>query len=182
MSEIILTEIVTPATPAANKVKVYVKAGGKLFILDDLGVESELLTTTALMDDCHEWLFSGAVMADAEIDGFRIMERAGTIQGVVMSLGDRGETGDNIIDIHKHVPAKPITVQRNNVAGAPIYTTQANRPTLAGLDGSTADNAIIQATDPDALTFLAGDFFSVDVDQIQTDASDLVVQLYVRYD
>lgn len=42
MSLIVLEEQATPATPAANQVKVYPKAGGSLFILDDLGSETDL--------------------------------------------------------------------------------------------------------------------------------------------
>jgi len=42
MSQIILEEQATPATPDANKVKVYAKAGGGLYTLDDAGAETDL--------------------------------------------------------------------------------------------------------------------------------------------
>jgi hypothetical protein len=40
MSLIILEEQATPATPDTNQVKIYPKAGGGLYILNDLGVET----------------------------------------------------------------------------------------------------------------------------------------------
>lgn len=42
MSRMILEEQVTPATPAADKIALYPKAGGKVYKIDDLGVERQL--------------------------------------------------------------------------------------------------------------------------------------------
>jgi len=46
MSKIVLEEQTTPATPAANMVNVYPKAGGGLFLINDLGEEVNLASGT----------------------------------------------------------------------------------------------------------------------------------------
>lgn len=40
MSLIVLEEQTTPSTPGTDQVKIYPKAGGGLYILNDLGVET----------------------------------------------------------------------------------------------------------------------------------------------
>ncbi len=128
-----------------------------------------------------EWVLNGSVSTGTEQDGLRVMDRPGSIGTIIVSAGDRGNTGTNLFDVNKHVPAKPITTQRNATAGVTIYTTQANRPDLDGLSASATDNAIKQAVAPNVTSFLAGDFFSMDVDTAFAQLSDVVVQMTVTY-
>ncbi len=44
MSKIILEEQISPSAPATNKVAFYSKAGGGLYKMNDLGLETEVVT------------------------------------------------------------------------------------------------------------------------------------------
>jgi len=68
-----------------------------------------------------------------------------------------GSASDTIIDVNKN--------------GTTIFTTQANRPTLAY---NEANGWAISGT-PDVTTFVAGDVITIDIDQIATGAADLSV-------
>lgn len=163
---------VATATPAANAIP---KAGAGSEL--DVGWIPE-----AAKEEIFEWELNGTLpISQAGVDGGRIARRAGTIIGVTMFLSDRGGSGSTIADIHKHVPTKPITTQRNATAGVTIYTTQGDRPTLAG---GASENAVIEAAIPQVTSFLAGDFFTMDIDQRATVgfSMGLVVQLHVKYD
>lgn len=130
-----------------------------------------------------EWTLNGAIATGTAVDGARIARQAGTIVGVTMFLEDKGgATGSTIADIHRHVPTKPITTQRDGVAGVTIYTTQGDRPTLVGEAAAETENAVIEAATPAVTAFVAGDFFTMDIDAIATSApAGLVVQLHVLY-
>jgi hypothetical protein len=67
------------------------------------------------------------------------------------------------------------TVVDVNKNGVTIYTTQANRPTLAFDDADGWASSV-----PDILTFAAGDVITLDIDAIATGAEDLVVALSVK--
>lgn len=82
------------------------------------------------------------------------------IESVYAYVKTTGSASSTIIDV--------------NLNGTTIYTTQANRPTIAYNDA----NGWVTTT-PDILTFTAGDIITVDIDQIATGASDLVVVLSV---
>ena len=128
------------------------------------------------------WQLNGNVSAGTGQDGLRPMPKAGTIVAVIVSAEQRGNTGVALFDLNKHVPAKPITTQRNATAGVTMYTTQGNRPDLDGLSGSSSDNAIKEAVLPDILTFLAGDFLSMDVDNALSVLQDVTVFVLVQFD
>jgi hypothetical protein len=66
------------------------------------------------------------------------------------------------------------TVVDVNKNGVTIYTTQANRPTLAWDDANGWASSV-----PDILIFAAGDVITLDIDQVATGAEDLVVALSV---
>jgi hypothetical protein len=72
-----------------------------------------------------------------------------------------GTASSTIVDVNKN--------------GTTIYTTQANRPTLAYNDANGWASSI-----PDILTFAAGDVITLDIDAIATRAEDLVVALSVK--
>jgi hypothetical protein len=128
------------------------------------------------------WNLNGQFQVSNFDDGARIMHRDGTIVSVAVVVEQQGKDGNNIFDILKHAPTKPITTQRSNTAGTTIYTTEANRPTIAGGTNSTkTDNAIIQAAAPDVTTFSAGDFFSVSCIERAASAQVAVIIMAVRY-
>jgi hypothetical protein len=83
------------------------------------------------------------VVADTVIPSWRIY------------LKNTGTAGSTIVDINKN--------------GTTIFTTQANRPTVAYND---ADQQAINA--PDVTDFVAGDVITLDIDQSATGAADLV--------
>lgn len=124
---------------------------------------------------------NGGLAAGTGIDSSRSMPRAGVIKSVIMSLGGKGSNGDTIVDINKHIPTKPITTQRDNTAGTTIYTTQGNRPTVAGTTGQATQNATIEATLPDVIAFVEGDFFSIDIDAKTAQSSSLSVLIRCEY-
>ena len=87
-------------------------------------------------------------------------ERTRTISNVTIS-GGTAPTGSSLIaDVNKN--------------GTTIFTTQANRPTLAA--GSNYDGSSV----PDVTSLSAGDYISVDCDQIgsTTPGSDIVITVY----
>jgi hypothetical protein len=56
-----------------------------------------------------------------------------------------------------------------NIGGTTIYTTQGNRPTRT----AAASTGVVTHTAPDVTTFVADDLFTVDVDTLGADASDV---------
>lgn len=76
-----------------------------------------------------------------------------------VSVGTAPTGASLIVDINKN--------------GTTLFTTQANRPTI------TATNRLASTTAPDVTTFAAGDYITIDVDQIGSTVagSDLVVIL-----
>jgi len=90
------------------------------------------------------------------------MPHAGTIRSVTTAV-TTAPTGTTLIcDV--------------NVAGTTIFTTQANRPTIAisGFSDNSADIA--------AGTFAAGDVISVDVDQVGSSVAGANLSVLVTYD
>ena len=85
------------------------------------------------------------------------MPFAGKISYVTAALITAPVGATAIVDLHKN--------------GTTMYTTQANRPTIAA--GST----YVTATLPDVLTWAAGDILQLEVDQkgSSTDGADLSV-------
>ena len=127
------------------------------------------------------WVFSGNILTGTEIDGFRTISATGNIERVSYSLGDRGNNGNNIVDLNKGTLTAPFTNQQNAVVSTTMYTTQANRPTLAGLNGSASDNAFIDAPLPDIVAVDIGDVLSVDVDNSVALDRDMVVRVLIRF-
>lgn len=92
------------------------------------------------------------------------MPFAGTITGVTTAVGTAPTGAALIVDVNKKVGAGAATT---------IFTTQANRPTIAAAAFSaTAGTHAVR-------TFAAGDVLSIDIDQIGSSVagSDLVVAI-----
>lgn len=84
-----------------------------------------------------------------------------------------------IVDIRAHVDTAPVgasLIVDVNKNGVTLFTTQANRPTIA--DGANASTTTL----PDITAVAAGDRITVDVDQIGvgTPGSDLYVSITIK--
>ena len=93
---------------------------------------------------------NGYYRLDTEMDGAWISDTGFTITGIWLWRGDAGTSGSTILDLNKN--------------GTTMYSTQANRPTIAFND---ADNKV-DCTLPDILTVSAGDIITVDIDQVES--------------
>lgn len=104
--------------------------------------------------------FSGALTVKTGVGRYPAFV-SGTIIGVRATINTAPTGASVIVDVNKN--------------GTTMYTTQANRPTIAVSTNS------VNATLPAITTFAAGDYITVDVDQIGSTVagSDLVV--VVRY-
>lgn len=63
-----------------------------------------------------------------------------------------------------------------NVAGTTVFTTQANRPSIA-INGTSDNSGTVEAG-----TFAAGDVVSVDVDQVGSSVAGANLSVLVTYD
>lgn len=93
-----------------------------------------------------------------------VAPRAGTLVGVTAAVGDPAIGDDVIVDVNKN--------------GVTVFTTQANRPTV----GDGANNGA--AATPDVTAIAAGDWFTVDVDQVGSTfgGADLTVTLHILWE
>jgi hypothetical protein len=66
-----------------------------------------------------------------------------------------------IVDVHKN--------------GTTIYTTQANRPTIAASGFAASETA------PDVTTITTGDYLTVDIDQVGSSVTGEDLTVFVRY-
>lgn len=89
-----------------------------------------------------------------------LLPAGATIIGVVATINTAPTGAAVIVDVNKN--------------GASIFTTQANRPQIAASATKTAATAV-----PDVTVCAAGDYLSVDVDQVGSTVagSDLVVEV-----
>jgi len=110
----------------------------------------------------RDWMISGALSVATELGGVWIIPRSLTIEKAYIYCKNTGTTDSTIVDINKN--------------GTTIFTTQANRPTLAFDD---ADKKAESGT-PDVTDLVEGDIVSVDIDQIAVGAEDLSVILICR--
>lgn len=128
-----------------------------------------------------DWTLTGNVSTGAGQDGLRPMHAPGIVLEIIVTAKQKGNAGTALFDINKHVPAKPITTQANNTAGVTIYTTQPNRPDIAGDNATSTQNSVKEAVAPDVTAFLAGDFFTMDVDASNATMQDVTVSMRVQY-
>jgi hypothetical protein len=84
-----------------------------------------------------------------------------TILGVSAAVNTAPAGADLIVDV--------------NLNGTTIYSTQANRPTIEDA-GNAADE-----TTPDTTTIAAGDYLTVDVDQVGSSVAGSDLTVVVRY-
>jgi len=98
----------------------------------------------------HRWIANGPYQAGTLVDGGYISDSSFSITGVWIYRGTAGTASSTILDIHKN--------------GVTMYTTQANRPTIAWDDGDSK----VDCTLPDVVTISAGDIITMDIDQKET--------------
>jgi predicted aconitase with swiveling domain len=108
---------------------------------------------------------SVGVLTAAAGKAFAVAPYGGTIKKIAARVGTTSAGSSIIVDINKN--------------GTTIFTTQANRPTIAA-----ASVVATLAGLPEVLTFNAGDLLSVDIDQIgsSTAGSNLGVSVLVELD
>lgn len=107
--------------------------------------------TIALLSDVTvlcRWAANGPFIVDTTVDGVWVSPRARTVTAVWLYRTTPGTSGSTIVDIHKN--------------GTTIYSTQANRPTLAYTETGSK-----LATAPDVTSVAAGDVLTIDIDQIE---------------
>jgi hypothetical protein len=116
---------------------------------------------------------NGIFPIDTRVDGAWIAPAACTITRVAVDVGERGDNGggvtDTIWDIHQN--------------GVTMYTTQANRPTIAAAGGG--GEAKIVAALPDIVAIAQNDRITIDTDQVSDDPallpSDFSIIIKVVY-
>lgn len=102
----------------------------------------------------------GRLRAISGLDPFQVLE-AFSIASVELLRQHAGITGTTTVDINKN--------------GTTIFTTQANRPSVASTDGDNATDSAV----PDIVSFVASDIITLDIDAVETNAETLIVQ-FVR--
>jgi hypothetical protein len=129
------------------------------------------------------WNVNGPLATDTALDGIRLPLGEGEIIDIAVEVGQRGNNGNTIIDIHKHTIAPPFNKGdiQFAVPGTTIYTTQANRPTIPGSNPNKNDSALLRAYAPNIASFGLGDYYTIDIDQVVASVADLTVLMIVRY-
>jgi hypothetical protein len=152
-----LSEIAAPSTPSTGLVELYAKSDGLVYAKDDAG--NEYLLTHAV--EAYAWSMEGVITT--KTGALRVYcEFAGVIESVRASVSVAPTGASILVDINKN--------------GTTIYGTQGNRPTIAASGftgvGGTASGA----------TVAAGDYITVDIDQIGSTVagSNLTVVVRIR--
>jgi len=99
----------------------------------------------------------GALAVLTDVDGVYICPRTATILAAYIYCRDPGSASSTIVDV--------------NLNGNTIFTTQANRPTLAWNDA----NQVAKSGTPNLTAVVENDVLSIDIDQVATGAEDLTV-------
>lgn len=152
-----LTEIVAPTAPPTGQVELYAKTDGLVYTKDDAG--NEKLLTHAV----EAYTFSNVGAATVKTGVSRIyLEGNYTVETVRAAVNTAPTGAALIVDVNKN--------------GTTIYTTQTARPQIAVSTNSANGNS------PAVTTFVAGDYITVDIDQIGSTVagSDLTVTIRLR--
>ena len=114
------------------------------------GVPAWVSSSTIKTRQQFEWHANGPYIIDTAVDGAIAVPTAMTLSAVWLTRSSAGAAGSTTVDL--------------NLNGTTMYTTQANRPTIAFND---ADNKV-QATLPDVVIITAGDVLTLDIDAVET--------------
>jgi hypothetical protein len=124
-------------------------AANTLFKTDGSGNLSFVTAASLATRERARWAANGPYIIGTTVDGGWIVPTAMTISAVWLHRATPGTSSSSIVDLNKN--------------GVTMYTTQANRPTIAFND---SDNKV-QATLPDITAVAAGDILTMDIDQIE---------------
>lgn len=131
-----------------------------------------------------EFVINGALpnAPQTAIDGYRIAPFNGVVENVFMALQQRGTATNSptIIDLNLATPAFTQGSAVFNFSFTTMYTTQANRPSIAGNSGSSTQKGFVQGLLPDITAFSQGNLLSVDLDQRSNSSDDLIVIVVLR--
>lgn len=116
----------------------------------------------AVGGETRRFVVTGNISVAAGVARFKVFE-ACVFDGLYVYLGTAPTGANAIVDINKN--------------GTTIFTTQANRPTVAA-----AANEGAIAAEPEVKSFAAGDVITIDVDQIGsgTPGANLTFELRTR--
>lgn len=104
---------------------------------------------------------SGALTQSAGVGRHRF-PYAATILGVTAAVNTAPTGASLILDVNKN--------------GTTIFTTQGNRPTIAA-----SGNATTSEPAPDVTAIAAGDYLTVDVDQVGSTVAGSDLTVFIRY-
>lgn len=137
--------VTTPELPLADTLLIYNKSG-KFYFLDSTGAEKQIMTKNDIFKTISFYVDD---VLEVDTNLISVIAPQSLIINEIRLMVDIAPTGTAlIIDINKN--------------GTTLYTTQANRPTIA-----VGETSII-ATLPDTLSLTVGDKISIDIDQIGT--------------
>jgi hypothetical protein len=106
----------------------------------------------------YAWHVDGTLAVATQIGPTYVIPSSGTIDKVLMYIEGLGSAGTTTIDIHKN--------------GTTIFTTQANRPSIAF---NAANNYVVAV--PDVISVVANDIITMYIDAVATGAITLTVQM-----
>ncbi|GIH95356.1 hypothetical protein ACFFMN_23630 [Planobispora siamensis] len=155
-SALIVPEQASPANPASGFLSVFAKSGGVLWTRNAAGTER-------LVEPGLLFPFSRAGALAVAVGTHRLYNDTGSslaIRGVRASVGTAPTGAAIIVDV--------------NINGTTIWSTQANRPTIA-----IGANTSGKVTNYNTATIADGAYFSIDIDQVGSTVagSDLTVQI-----
>lgn len=155
-SALALPEQASPGNPPSGWLALFAKTGGILWTRNSAGTER-------LVEPGLLFAFSRAGALTVGAGTHRLYNDTGatlTIKGVRASVGTAPTGASLIVDI--------------NIGGTTIFSTQANRPTIA-----VSTNTSGKVTNMNTTTIADGAYFTVDIDQIGSTVagSDLTVQI-----
>lgn len=111
----------------------------------------------------HTFWIEGALAVQAEVGESFVATGTMVVVAAYIHCKGQGSAGSTIVDIHKN--------------GTTIFTTQANRPTLAFDDANGVASGV-----PNVTSLVQNDILTLDIDAVATDAEDLVVEVLISGD
>lgn len=115
--------------------------------------------------DTPRFVLNGKPRVATGIDGAFIVPQAGTITSITLWRRTAGTSGSTTVDVNKN--------------GTTVFTTQANRPTVAFSAGA---NAINRRTNMDVTAVAQNDRIEVDIDAVEGgNPLDVAVMVSINY-